>query len=337
MKLIIDKEDVNFELENEENLLEIIKSINTYLNKHNRHISKVQINKEKEIDFDNESLLKGCALDDIEILEIYSDTPVNNALDSLVELKTYAEKYIDVINNKIDNISPTKVEEIEGLKWIINGTSGAVLTLGMDSDIIYYNKGSLKEFLDKLFLTVKDLEEYKNDEEEFKNILKNVLLNKLEDFRAFLNIIGLRIYYYFMSDSERSKLKNKLSELIQEDTKAMREIKTISGDYLEKVKLYNDKKKWMRSAKRITGFIGAIVKDILFVNKVMETKIEGLKIDGIKDTYKYTNELMGNILKINSMIFRDEKDKFLKEFDNKIKTSFENLVLVLKYIEDSLK
>jgi hypothetical protein len=304
VNLFIDEENIDFELENEKNLYEVIKSVNLFLEKNGRHITRIMLNKETNLNLEDEEMLKETPLDNINVLSVFSNTPVGNAVDSLVEIKSYIEKVIHYLENDMDKILSEKKEFVHGLRWIINGTMGAIYTIGLNIDVVFYEEDFLKETLGKLNKLSNDFEDSIIDENAFSILLKKNIKNLLKKLEIFIKIIGIRLYFNLFYAKETDVYSQKTIELFELSIKSLVKLK----DDLPNLKQHivsSGKDKSNYGKKRLILILSTISNDIILAYKVLKFDLSKTPIDDtIMD--KYITNLLKRLNDINQSLKNDD-------------------------------
>ncbi len=314
MNLYIDDEKVTFQLENEKNLYDVINSVNKFLEKSGRHISKVILNKKNDLDFDDENMLKDIDLDSVDILSIYSNTPVGNAVDSLVEIKSYIEKLIHYLENNTEKIIQEQREFVQGIRWIINGTIGSVYTIGLNIDVIFYRSLFLKEELSNLNKISKDLEDTISDNNAFSLLINNNLKNILEGILVFIKIIGIRLYFNLFYTKDKDVYLQKTKELFVLNKETLLELKGKLTEIKNKIK-EEDISNSDFTGKRLLIILSTISNDIILACKVLKFDLSNNNINQIKSD-KFLSQILNKINDLNNSLKNGEKKDIIGFVDS---------------------
>lgn len=338
MKLIIDSENIDFQLEQEKNLWDILKSIENYLNKYNRHIIKAVMNKNFELDIDNKENLTGFTVDKIKDLCITSETPLDSALNSLVDIKTYAERVLNLIDNNPDKIAEEKTEAIGGLSWLINGSMGAVYTLGINSQIIYYKSTFLKDFLARATNISKKVEEHQDNDEQFIEIFKEDVKPLLEEFREFINVIGIRIYFNILYNEDLEKFKSKAKELFDINISSINSLKSNIDEI--KNNILSDKDSIsIPTGQNLIKLLFIIINDIIFSSKVIGIELEdiGTKNENT-DAFAFSKDIKDKLANLEvSLVKNKKKEEFAKSLDDgDFEGIFDNTLYILEEMKKKM-
>ncbi|MFW5799628.1 MAG: hypothetical protein ACOCV8_02335 [Spirochaetota bacterium] len=362
LELLIDGEKIDFKLESEKSLSEVIDSIELYLNNYRRHISKVLTDGDMEIDIDDKEKLKEYPIENIQHLKVFSNTATGSSIETLVDIKNYAEKYLYYIQENIENLSEEKSEEIEGLNWIVNGTLGAVYTLGITAESVYHKGVYLGDILKSITDVINKLNQNRKEPEKFNDILKNETKPLLKEFHDFINVLGLKIYFNMMypqsvANKEIDRYKTKSIAFFKSYLDSIPYLKKDFSELKADITKGVDKDKLMERGRKLINVTSNSANDIIQVYGIFELDPNEIKIGYItppnKDKIKinavaYSKLILDILSKMETDLVNNKFDNIAKIVDEKIegtqllnesneKNLFENISDILNNIIKNLE
>ena len=230
MEIFINDSKIEFQLENEKNLREIVDSINDWLFNDNKVIDEIII---------NDKLFSGRIeeLEDYKIKEVKTVklTAINiNVLvqSSLLETKRYLLDIYDILQEKKD-INKEDIDKLyTGLEWVIN-------VIQRSDNLYKYGEKIDKDMFD--FLThlssLKEAKEFlgtlmrKNDINEARNFIKSNLINIIDLWTKKIDIlIDNSTGEIGSMQSARTKVSTQIYKIINKIPDMLRMIKVITTD-----------------------------------------------------------------------------------------------------------
>jgi hypothetical protein len=230
MEIFINDSKIEFQLENEKNLREIVDSINDWLFNDNKVIDEIII---------NDKLFSGRIeeLEDYKIKEVKTVklTAINiNVLvqSSLLETKRYLLDIYDILQEKKD-INKEDIDKLyTGLEWVIN-------VIQRSDNLYKYGEKIDKDMFD--FLThlssLKEAKEFlgtlmrKNDINEARNFIKSNLINIIDLRTKKIDIlIDNSTGEIGSMQSARTKVSTQIYKIINKIPDMLRMIKVITTD-----------------------------------------------------------------------------------------------------------
>jgi len=178
MEIIVNERKLDFTLEKEENVGEVIRGLEKYVQEHGNIIVSVYVdNEEVRLECDSEP----CTLDvnEVKKIEIQTSLPLECALNTLLTMGEYVTA---VLNEYLDtDLIKTYGSIMEGIKLIREGALDVLRSLDVKAMSVLYEDASLA---DTLLALSSFIEEYdrKYIDEEGASRLRVLLIN----FRAFI-------------------------------------------------------------------------------------------------------------------------------------------------------
>ncbi len=145
MEIFFNEEKLDFKLEDEKNLGDILRSLENWVSENKGIIQKVLVDK-KSIPLENETYVSERDISSIEEIEVFSSTRTELAVETITTLGEYI---LMILNEYMKEESIKSYDSImEGLKLIDEGTKGCLRVLGIKDLVVINNKGkSLRDIL----------------------------------------------------------------------------------------------------------------------------------------------------------------------------------------------
>ncbi len=230
MKIFINDSELNFTLENEKNLKEIVDSINDWLFTDNKIIDQIII--DDEIYNGSIEDLENYLIKDVKILKLTAieiDTLVRS---SLLEIKRYLLEVIHIIENLKEFKTEDTEKLINGMEWVINILERSNNLYNYENKI---NKKDLN-FAEEL-RTLKDaitfLKELlkKEENDEINNFIKNDIKKIIEKWSKNIDILVEKSKGRFDNiNIARNKVTEQIYKIINKIPDILKMIEVIYND-----------------------------------------------------------------------------------------------------------
>lgn len=331
MKININEETLNFTLENEKNLLQIIDTIEEWLMQKQIVINTLNVDG-KEVDVTNRQKLETLELKEISIVNIETLSKVEMALSSITDASSYIDRFLKEMDKEKEEFLNNKDEKIEGLRWLSDLLFSASVALNVNCASLFVDENSLEEVIAFLSLSANELETKKHDNIFFYDYFMVGVKEKLKVLKSFVPIIIS--HSFFHSENEKSQLRDdnirkvltglknnlyhmsptltKISENLQSgnDVEALIGIKKIAG-VLENL---------VSSIKRIEDLLGLNFEEL---------KVNGKEIENInKNLLTLLNELFDAFQKQDTVLLADLIEYELIEYFESYKDVIETLIII---------
>ena len=182
MKIYINDEILDSKIENEENLGQVYRQIDEWLQSQGKYILRCLADGNEKTEKELSSIRLGSA----ERLDFYAGKTADILLSVLLEM----DRYIDTVGNTIfgrDRLTPDEKKHLEeGILWCTEalGTADSMLSIDLSASRVSENGKPVKKILEDLKSAVKSLdsvssiEKYLNDLRDLKIFVMN-LVNKV--------------------------------------------------------------------------------------------------------------------------------------------------------------
>ncbi len=306
MELLIEGEKINYSIENEKNVKDIVNALSDWLNENNRMIKSLSIDG-AEIQITDEENLIEKQIDDVQKLEINLITPVEIAYNSLYELKQYVTRFVENIENTSDenNLIENKQLMLEGINWVLEIIDNSCQILHIEEGKVFYGTNSLYEIKQKIKLKFLEINKKKYDNQNYIGLLNEIasdlkILNNLIPIlwnnAQYVMYVNKEIYEKQLVEQKIEEIENVLNNFLP----LTEEIGTFFQTGNDKVGLDN-----------VNKILGVLENLIFFLNSMERI----LKID--YKTLEYEGEPVEN------------KNKELFELIDELYNAFKDKDLVL--------
>lgn len=187
MDIIIQGTKLDYTLENENNVLDVVQSIEQWLGENQQIISELKVDGEL-IHSTEKDILKNHLIENTKLVEIESHFTEEYAISSLLELEKYIKRFVTQLeeNKSNDKLPENKEELYEGLKWINDILVNVCRILRVDMNTVYVNTNPLFDCFGQNAIIMNDLEVYKHDPNVYKDLLFNKLIPNLDNLGVYI-------------------------------------------------------------------------------------------------------------------------------------------------------
>ncbi len=301
MEILVNNEKLKFTLENETTLLDIIESVENWLNSQNAVISLINVDG-KELSPEMKDKLEEINLDKVKNVSIETASPMEIALVSLHDSAVYIDRFISEIDKGRESFLKNKNEKIEGINWVsdVIFTSSRILQINISN--LFNENDSLEETLAFMALSVEQLENKKHDDSFFYDYFVTGMREKLELLKKFVPII-----------IEQAIFQNRETGDEFDDDNILKIIKTLKTNVysmaptLEKISesfQSGDDVSALIGIKKIAGILDNLVLTLKKIEDILALDYSNMEVSG--KTIQETNK---SLLDIITQIFNAFKDK----------------------------
>ncbi len=301
MEIHVNNEKLNFTLENESTVLEIIESVEHWLNNQNVVISYINVDG-AEITPEKKNELIGISLSDVNNISIETASPSEIALVSLQDSKLYIDTFLEEIDKGRDYFLSDKDEKIEGLKWVSDMIFTSSRVLGISIPNMFYENDSLEETLAFMALSVEQLENKKRDDSFFYDYFATGIREKLVVLKEFIPILIQQAVFqshHNEGDFNDTNILHVLSTLKTNIYGMASTLEKISESFQS-----GDDINALIGIKKITGVLDNLVITLKRIEDLLGLDYTKMQVAG-----KTVHEMNKNLLDIITEIFNAFKDK----------------------------
>ncbi len=216
MEILIHGDKLDFTLEKERNMLEIIDSIEGWLSKHNKIINELKIDG-KLIHSTERKELESYLISNTEKLEITTSNNEEYVINILMDTKDYITRFLLMVSKSNANYNNKQKDDIfEGLTWLKDIFANSCRIIGIDTNTIFSNATPLSDIIANNSNILKDLEVYKHDSKVFSEIINIKLVPNIEKLEKLIPRVLQRGVFH-LSKCENFDLTN-ISNCLQDLT-----------------------------------------------------------------------------------------------------------------------
>ena len=332
MEIQINGSRLDYELEEEKTVLEIVEAIGQWLSKEGRILEEIEVNGE-EVGVGREDLSKRL-IEETRVIAIKASSGVEYSSRYLLEVKEYGERVLRGIEEGFG--FEKKDEIIEGLKWIREVLVEMGKILNLDTGRVFIGEESLWEVLWKYEEGERGLKESRFHKEGFEKILEGIVLRSVEKILKILPKILIRVAF------EGRDLKEISVEVLIKNLEQMKEELGVFKPRLLELGVDLQTGRKVAGYQRMQNFLGVLsnlVEDLMRLDNYLgigyeDWEVEGKKVRDINEGLKGVLEdfrdalerkdiiLLGDIIEYEMMGKLELYEKILENFIVMIKNKF---------------
>ncbi|HCL57167.1 MAG TPA: hypothetical protein DHW82_09205 [Spirochaetia bacterium] len=202
MDIFINGEKIDFSIEREKNLGELVKHLNSWVSENHYFIDSLKING-VETDPD-EAEASSLEIQNILKIELNLKGNLEQIEEVIPALKSYLLKFIHEIEKGKDNFIISKKEKLEGLIWIIDSIQLITKNLNIEPRHIFQGGKNLEETLHFIRISLSTLNQSVHDSDFFYQYFKDGILEKLKSLIFMTEV--LVDFYNYLTDSKNKKM-----------------------------------------------------------------------------------------------------------------------------------
>ena len=324
MEIQVNGNRLDYELEEEKTVLEIVEAIGKWLSKEGRILEGVEVNGE-EVMIGWKELSKRL-IEETRMIEIKASSCVEYSSRHLLEVKEYVGKLLIGIEEGLG--FEKKDEIIEGLKWVREVLVEMGKILNLDMGRVFIGEESLWELLWKYEKGERILKENRFYKEGFEKILEGDIVRSIGKILKILPKILMRVAF------EGSDLKEMNGEVLIKNIEQMKEELSIFKPRLLRLGVDLQTNKRASGYQGIQNFLGVLsnlVEDLMKLDNYLgagyeDWEVKGKSVRGINEDLKRILEdfrdalerkdiiLLGDIIEYEMMEKLELYDKILENF-----------------------
>jgi len=292
MDILIQGSKLEFTLEKENNILEVLESLEDWLVENYKVIEEIKIDGSPVLPTEKK-ILEDTLISNTKLLEIKTNDHEEHAIKSLIEIKNYLLRLLNELNKDENSFlnNEKKDELIEGLKWIKEALINVCRILNVNANLLFHLDSPLSDTLSKTNVVIVELETYKFNPEVFKEIIKNKLKNNLDKLIEYFPKILSKSFFHFSNSSE-FEIKNINENLVDviSTIDAFKPIIPSIGTNLQTGKEFDA----YISIKNVISMMENLVYHLQKTESLLQMKYSQLIIDGrcVDDVNKDFNKIL---------------------------------------------
>lgn len=222
MEFYINDEKLDFSLENEKTLSDVLKQIQIWIQKSNHFIERFIIDGQEK-NFEKEMASQE-PVDSIHKIEFYVKGKLEQIDEVLPVVKNYLNKFYLEIEKGKEPFCIDKREKIEGLVWIVDSVSLIAKNLSISPRHVFSEGKNLEETLTFMRISINTLMQGIHDSNFFYSYFKEGILPRIPILEKMIDTIV--DFYQYLSGSKNQHL---IEELIKEGKAVLNFTKEISS------------------------------------------------------------------------------------------------------------
>ncbi len=186
MDIVIEGNKLDFELEKENNVLEVVESIEGWLSEKYEVIDELTIDGDSVLPSEKDKL-EGTLVSETGMVEIKTLNHLEYAIHSLLELQDYLNRFVNRLNEdtKTELDNEKKDQILDGLKWIHGILLNISRILHLDMNTVFVYNIPLSDIVTQNNVILVELDTYKYNLSVFEEIMET---------RLKANLIAIKEY-----------------------------------------------------------------------------------------------------------------------------------------------
>ena len=183
MEIILDGKDLDFKLESEKNLNEVVNAIDGWLSEYNKFVKTISIDG-NELETGESGVLDTKLISGINKLGLTTTSYSELISESLGDVIAYLLKFMKKIEqNDIEVISKNAAE---GISWINENVKLLSALYDIDISIFPDKNKSIKNLLDEILIEYSEIDKLKNDQDKISKFKQN---NKIKISQLYQSVL----------------------------------------------------------------------------------------------------------------------------------------------------
>ncbi len=214
MEIFINEEKVDYSLEQEKNLGQLIDHFQKWALEKNHFIEQILIN-QKEMGLE-QALNSPSSLKQVQRIDFFIKNRTSQIEEMIDSILHYLDQFIKIAQENNKEFLINKCEKIEGLAWLTDSVSLVSQNLGVETAYIFYHGHNLEETLNFFRISIDQLSRFVHDSQFFSRYIQEGVLPKLILLKNLFH--SLLDYYNYLLDPKNSSFKEnflKEKEFIQ--------------------------------------------------------------------------------------------------------------------------
>ncbi len=203
MDIVIEGAKLDFQLEKENNVLEVVESIEGWLSEKYEVIEELNIDGDSVLPSEKEKL-EGKLVSETDVVEIKTLNHLEYAIHSLLELQDYLVRFINRLNddNKTEMDNDKKDEILDGLKWIHGILLNISRILHLDMNTVFVHDKPLSDIVTQNNVILVELDTYKYNLSVFEEIMDTRLKDNLIAIKEYVPKIMNNIVFRYSNPND---------------------------------------------------------------------------------------------------------------------------------------
>ena len=331
MRILVNRKNIDFTLENEKKLGDIIRDLEKWITQNDNVIRSVKINN-KDFDLENFNNDNSMKIEDVNKVEILTSNKIELAFDTLRTINDYSISILNVFDSSIDEIIKNNDEIMEGLALILEGIRLSLKILNINPAVIITSKE------EKLEIVLMELTRIKNEYE--RKYLDN---NAVDDLKNLLNNMKeyvIKIYKWGVVKNYR-KVKNETFKVVPFIDEILKDLLLVCRDAEKKFEEIGTSIQIGDDLKAFNGiyYLSGILNEVIEVFKVIKGSIfkNGKDILEILETERIFGDITNDLRRIEESFHNEDLVNLADVMEYELKPQFGKLVDIINKINDFIK
>ncbi len=293
MDIILDGNKLNYELENENTVLQVVEGIENWLSTNSGLIEEIIIDGELIFPTDKQNL-KTRLISQTKKVEIKVSNKEEYAINSLFEMNTYINNILDELSNQDSFNQKSREELIDGLKWTNEMILTVCRTLLIDMNLVFIDDKPLSDITAQNNILLVELDTNKHNPPIFLELIQNKIIDNIKSIKSFIpKIIQKAVFHHSSTQNlESDNIIKNLDDIILTIGAFLPIIPNI-GTYLQTGKELEA----YVNIKNILGMMENLVYNLSHLEKLIQVNYTELIIDemSVNEANKKFNDLLNEL------------------------------------------
>lgn len=183
---------IDFTLENEKNVLQVVESMEDWLTSKQQLITELKVNG-THFGLNNREQLEDMSISSTNLIEIEAYTDNEWAIICLMEAKEYISRFKFQLENNENDFFKDKQEKIDGLMWIVEVILGSCKILVVNPEEVFYKDIALCEVISAINISILAMSTKKHNKQYLITEWKEKIITDLNDL---YNLIDKMVQNY---------------------------------------------------------------------------------------------------------------------------------------------
>ncbi len=211
MDIYINNEKLDFQLENEKQLSQVINSVADWIMQGNHFLDYILIDDQKISLKDAQETNKD--VDDVKEVKFFIKGHLDQIEEIVPVLNQYIHRFSEEIKKGQEVFCINKKEKLEGIIWIADSLSLITQNLGISPRYIFFEGRNLDEVLNFFHISIQTLNDYIHDSGFFYNYFSEGVQDKFPIIESMVKRL-VQLYNFMLGGEEDLFVENLLFEAV---------------------------------------------------------------------------------------------------------------------------
>lgn len=210
MEIYVNQQKLEFSLEKEQTLAQVVQNLANWTKKEGFFIDKLFVNSQ-DIELEG-AFSSSLDVKDIKKIELLVKGSLEQVEEILPSLKQYVERFIEEIKKGEQSFCKNKQEKLEGLAWVTETLMLIAENLKVLPQHVFVEGRTFEELINFFKVSLSALTKSIHDSEFFYSYFEEGVLPRFSQVASFLDQI-VEFFYYLNTEQESKFLKKFLDEV----------------------------------------------------------------------------------------------------------------------------